>query len=210
MRKCPRLVSGARISHDRSAAPAERDRAARQAARQRRRVVDLQPRLRDPAAVAERVGHAHPVADVAVQLAHRVAGLEVGQAEPDEHVRPADHEDHEVEQVEEERLARSRRQRTTRIVARMIAWSRRSIARSRCESAGRRALGGRSGLDGRGGPDLGRAPTGRADAVDRPSNRGSRARPGPAWTSWIDELVLMIRRWASAGSARDLMSSGIT
>ena len=40
-----------------------------QAARQRRRVVDLQPGLRQAARVAERVGDPEPVADVAVQLA---------------------------------------------------------------------------------------------------------------------------------------------
>jgi hypothetical protein len=31
-----------------------------------------------------------------------------------------------------------------------------------------------------------------------------------AWTSWIDELVLMIKRWASAASASALTSSGMT
>ena len=36
--------------------------------------------------VAQRVGHAHPVADVAVELADRVARLEVGQPEPDQDV----------------------------------------------------------------------------------------------------------------------------
>ena len=35
-------------------------------------------------AVAQRVGHPHPVADVAVELADRVARLEVGQAEADQ------------------------------------------------------------------------------------------------------------------------------
>ena len=59
----------------------QRDRPAGQAARQRRRVVDLEPRLGDAARVPERVGHPDPVADVAVELADRVAGLEVGQAE---------------------------------------------------------------------------------------------------------------------------------
>ena len=32
----------------------------------------------------------------------------------------------------------------------------------------------------------------------------------PRETSWIDELVLMITRWASAGSASALTSSGMT
>ncbi len=85
--------------------PAQGDRPARQPARQGRRVVDLQPRLRHPAAVAERVGHPHPVADMAVELADRVARLEVGQPEPDQDVRAADDQDRQVEQVEQERLA---------------------------------------------------------------------------------------------------------
>ncbi len=58
-----------------------------------------------PAAVAQRVGHPHPVADVAVELADRVARLEVGQPETDEDVRAADDEDRQVEQVEQERQA---------------------------------------------------------------------------------------------------------
>ena len=65
IRKWPRRVSGARMSHDRSRAAAEGDGPAGQAAGQRRRVVDLQPGLREPARVAQRVGHPHPVADVA-------------------------------------------------------------------------------------------------------------------------------------------------
>jgi hypothetical protein len=85
---------------------AKRDRPAGQSARERRRVVDLQPGLRDPAAVAQGVRHPHPVADVTVELAHRVAGLEVGQSEPDEDVRPADDQDAEIEQVEVEQVAR--------------------------------------------------------------------------------------------------------
>jgi hypothetical protein len=32
----------------------------------------------------------------------------------------------------------------------------------------------------------------------------------PAWTSWIEELVLMISRCARAGSASALTSSGMT
>ena len=105
MRKCPRLVSGARISHERSARPPS---VIARPGRPPGSVVGLwisSHGFGTPAAVAERVRHAHPVTDVAVQLAHRVAGLEVRQAKPDEHVRPADDEDHEVEQVEEERLA---------------------------------------------------------------------------------------------------------
>ena len=65
-RKWPRRVSGARTSHDRSArGPSEIARPG-QAARQRRRVVDLEPRLREPARVAQRVRDPEPVADVAV------------------------------------------------------------------------------------------------------------------------------------------------
>ena len=83
--------------------PPERDGPARQGAWQGRRVVDLEPELREPAAVAERVGDPHPVADMAVQLADRVPGLEVGQAQADQDVGAADDQDREVEQVEEVR-----------------------------------------------------------------------------------------------------------
>ena len=105
MRKWPRRGER-RPDQPRPLAPAaEADRPARQPARQRRRVVDLEPQLRDAARVAQRVGHAQPVADVAVELADRVARLEVRQPEADQHVRAADDEDGEVEQVEEERQA---------------------------------------------------------------------------------------------------------
>ena len=43
---------------------------------------------------------------MAVELADRVARLEVGQAEADEDIRAADHQDGEVEQVEQERFGR--------------------------------------------------------------------------------------------------------
>ena len=110
---------------------AQRDGPAGQAAGQRRRVVDLQPGLRDAAAVAERVGHAHPVADVAVQLADGVAGLEIREAEADEDVRAADDEDAEVEQVEQEGPGRSRTPRRPGSSTRTSACSRRNIVLAR-------------------------------------------------------------------------------
>ena len=92
------------------AATGQRDRPARQPAGERRRVVDLEPELGDPARVAQRVGDPQLVADMAVELADGVPGFEVGQAQAHEHVRPADDEDGEIEQVEEERQ-RSRKRR---------------------------------------------------------------------------------------------------
>ena len=79
------------------------DGAARQRARQRRRVVDLEPDLGDAAPVTQGVGDPQLVADVAVELAHRIACLEVRQAHPHEDVTPADHQDRQVQQVEQER-----------------------------------------------------------------------------------------------------------
>jgi hypothetical protein len=90
MRKWPRRVSGARMSHERSARPP------RVIARPGR------PPGSVAAAVAQCVGHTHPIADVAVQLADRVARLQVRQAEPYQHVRATDDEDPEVQQVEQE------------------------------------------------------------------------------------------------------------
>ncbi len=87
----------------------EGDRPARETAGQRRRVVDLEPRLRDATRVAERVRHPDLVADVAAQLAHRVAGLEIGQAEPGEDVRAADDDDRQVDEVEQEAEAGRKR-----------------------------------------------------------------------------------------------------
>ena len=106
-------AAGQRRAHEpRPFAPAaEADRPAGQGPRQRRRVVDLQPGLRDPAAVAQRVGDPHLVADMAAQLADGIAGLEIRQSEADRHVRPTQDEDPEIEQVEEERPRRSRTRR---------------------------------------------------------------------------------------------------
>ena len=69
-------------------------------------------------------------------------------------------------------------------------------ARRRCDVA----AVGRSSV---GPPPVGRMPS---IGVESRSSRTT----WPAWTSWIDELVLMISRWARAGSARALMSSGMT
>ena len=94
-----------------------------------------------------------------------------------------------------------------------ISWSRRIIGvgrRARMPSVGRRRprrsarlVLGRAGGSSVGPPPVGRMPS---MGVESSSSRTT----WPAWTSWIDELVLMIRRWASAGSASALMSSGIT
>src|SRR3954464_11266125 len=84
---------------------AEADRPTGQSAGQRRRVVDLEPELRDAARIAKGVGHPQPVPDVTVELADGVSRLEIRQAEPDENVRPADDEDGEIQQVEKERQA---------------------------------------------------------------------------------------------------------
>ena len=86
MRKWPRRASGA-ADEPRALRPAA-EAIARpgSAAGQRRRVVDLEPQLRNAAGVAQRVGHAQPVPDVAVELAHRVSRLEIGQAEPGQNV----------------------------------------------------------------------------------------------------------------------------
>ena len=59
-------------------AAAERERPPRQPARERGGVVDLEPRLDQPAGVPQRVGDPQPIADVRAQLADRVPGLEVG------------------------------------------------------------------------------------------------------------------------------------
>ena len=63
-----------------------------------------------------------------------------------------------------------------------------------------RAAAARSSV---GPPPVGRMPS---TEVDSSSSRTT----WPACTSWIDELVLMISRWARAGSASALMSSGMT
>ena len=73
----------------------------------------------------------------------------------------------------------------------------------------RQALGRRRADRGRGRADLARAAARRADASIGVESSSSRT-TWPAWTSWIDELVLMISRWARAGSASALTSSGIT
>ena len=83
----------------------ERDRPARDRHRQARRVVDLEPRLRQPAGVAQGVRDPQLVADVALELADRVAGLEVGQPEPGQDIAAADDEEGQVEEVEQERQA---------------------------------------------------------------------------------------------------------
>ena len=131
--------------------------------------------------VAQRVGHAHPVADVAVQLADRVAGLEVGQAEADEDVRPADDEDAEVEQVEQERLAgRERRDDQDRGDGQRLESSEHRRRRSRRVGrpvGARRSARPEPRCGTRVGAPSGRRPVGRI-AVDRRSSRGSRARPG--------------------------------
>ena len=181
-------TSGARMSHDRSVRPPQRDRPARQPAGQRRRVVDLEPQLRDPAGVAQRVGHAHPVADMAVQLADRVARLEIGQAEPDQDVRAADDQDREVEQVEQERqrrregrddeddgddeqleLADHRSAPTA-----SVAWSIRLGARRRRRSRGRRCAA-RSGRRRSGGCRRSRSTRAARGRPGRPGRRGSRS-----------------------------------
>ena len=212
IRKWPRRESGTRMSHERSLRPPERDGPARQGARQRRRVVDLEPELRQPAAVAERVGDPHPVADVAVELADRVAGLEVGQAQADEDVRAADDEDREVEQVEEERPAGRERGDDEEGgdeqelepadhafgLARSIRPTAGSYAPGTADAPAGAAQSGRTTL----------APVGRMPSIEVVSS--SSRTTWPAWTSWMDELVLMIRRWARAGSASALMSSGMT
>ena len=55
---------------------------------------------------------------------------------------------------------------------------------------------------------LGPPPVGRMPSTEVVSS--SSRTTCPAWTSWIDELVLMISRWARAGSANALTSSGMT
>ena len=68
-------------SHERSLAAAERDRPARAGRRAASSGCGPRARASGAARVAERVGHPDPVADVAVELADRVARLEVGQPE---------------------------------------------------------------------------------------------------------------------------------
>ena len=109
IRKWPRLDSGMRMSHDRSLLPPS---VIARPGRPPGRVVGLwisSHGLGEPAAVAQRVGDPHLVADVAVELAHRVARLEVGQAEADQDVRAADDQDRQVQQVEQERERRRER-----------------------------------------------------------------------------------------------------
>ena len=190
IRKWPRRVSGARTSHDRSAARAERDRPARQPAGQRRRVVDLEPGLRDAARVAQRVGDLEPVADVAGQLVDRVAGLEVGQAEAGQDVRAADDEDRRGRRGRRGTSQPVENAAIRRIAAMTSSWRRRIIgsARRRASVGSRRSSPIRrsprsasAGVIARGpfGPPVGRMPSiGRrveqlADDAARTGRRGS-------------------------------------
>jgi len=103
-REALRAAAGQRgADQPRPFAPAaERDGPSGKSPRERRRVVDLEPELRQPATVAQRIRDAHPVADMAVQRADGVARLEIGQPEPDQDVRTTDDQDRKVEKVEEE------------------------------------------------------------------------------------------------------------
>ena len=121
---------------------------------------------------------------MAVELADGVPGLEIGQAEADKDVRTADDQDRQVQEVEQEReRGRERRDHQDHGGDEQL-----ELADHRADPACRfdRGLGVR--------------------------RRGGAARRGPQVRrpTWIDELVLMINRWARAGSARVLMSSGIT
>ena len=92
------------------------------------------------------------------------------------------------------------------------SWSRRIIAVGPL-SGGRRyaslglgaggALAGGRIARGPSGPPVGRMPSIGVDVEQLADDLAG-------WTSWIDELVLMISRWARAGSASALMSSGMT
>ena len=150
------------------------------------------------------------------QLVDRVAGLQVGEPEAGQDVRAADDEDREVDEIEEEvELGREGRDQQDRGDDEQL-----ESADHRAHRDGRRrrssfvrvqalaapcSAGAGAGLTDRGpfGPPVGRMPSiGRRSSSSRTTL--------PDWTSWIEELVLMIRRWASAGSARALMSSGMT
>ena len=157
-----------------------------QAARQRRRVVDLEPRLRHPAGVAQRVGHPHPVADVAVQLADGVAGLEVGQAEPDQDVAAADDEDRRGRAGRRGTAGAVENAATTRTTATMSSSSLRIIDRRLrrvARSVGQALVASwtppRPARSSVGPPPVGRMPStgGRfeqlADDLGRPGRRGS-------------------------------------
>ena len=165
IRKWPRRESGIRMSHERSLRPPRVIARPGQPARQRRRVVDLQPGLGDAAAVAQRVGDPDLVADVAVELAHRVAGLQVGQAEANQDVRAADDEDRQVEQVEQEgQRGRERRDHQDHGGDEQL-----ELADHRADPACRldRALGVGGGRASRGRAQVGGSAAGRPDPVDR-------------------------------------------
>jgi hypothetical protein len=71
--------------------------------------VDLEPGLRQPAGIAQRVRDLELVPDVPEKLADRVPCLEVDQREARHDVAPADHEDTQVHEVEQEWQARRER-----------------------------------------------------------------------------------------------------
>ena len=179
------------------ASRAERDRPAGQRHGQRGRVVDLQPELREPARAAQRVGRPELVADVRLELVHGVPGLEVGQADARDEVAPAQHEEAEVDEVEEEGRAGAERA-TTRAVdddqERQAAEE--DHGQPRCCATGAPARPGLLGLDpARAGGPAG-ASTGTVSRISRTTV--------PESTSRMDELVLMIRRCASAGPGQRL------